>query len=127
MKIPHDISEAAQRINRALAGYSDKDWNYSRIHLQLRALTDINSPYVLWIEPSDDLKTLQSEISWGNRHCDELGILEIVSLRLNKALMELKESVIVRLVKKEELQAQGFEEAFWYEVEEVAGEEFDSR
>jgi hypothetical protein len=133
---------SAQQINDALKRHSDKDWNYSRIHLQLRPLVQINSPYVLHIETielterpgKDELARLRDEIAWGSRHSDELGILEIISLRVNKALLESTSDEywgnhrpVVRIVKTQDLVSQGVTYAFWYEVEEVGGEEFDSR
>lgn len=137
MKIPPEHSEICSRINEALCSYADKDWNYSRIRLQTRTLDQITSPYALWVEYAGtqaDLKALKAEIIWGGRHGDELGILEIVSLRLNKALLDStsddfwdQRRPLIRLIKKQELELQGVESAFWYEVEEVGGEDFDSR
>lgn len=133
---------SVQQINDALIARSDKDWNYSRIHLQMRPLAQINSPYVLRIEQinlteksgKQELARLRHEIEWGRHHSDELGILEIISLRVNAALLESTSDPfweyhrpVLRLVKKQELADQGIAEAIWYEVEEVSGEEFDSR
>jgi hypothetical protein len=102
----------------------------------------MDSPYVLWLEYADsrnkdgeaELKRLRDEVSWGCRHGNELGILEIVSLRINKALLESSTDEfwdyarpIVRLARKQELKEQGTTEAFWYEVQEIGGEEFDNR
>jgi len=131
--------DIANRINSAIEARSDKDWNYSRILLQSRPLAQINSPYALWVEhldtaDHDELEQLRKEVAWGCRHGDELGILEIVSLRLNKALLESTSDdswagrrPVLRLVKKQELEAKGIVEAYWYEVREVCGEDFDSR
>jgi hypothetical protein len=137
-----DLPGFATRINEVLRQVPDKDWNYSRILLEIRPLAQINSPYVLWVEFIDvgqktakaELTQLKSEIVWGSRHSDELGFLEIVSLRLNKALLESTseelwqdQRPVVRAVKKQELDKQGFAEAFWYRIEEVGGEDFDNR
>jgi len=142
VEIPPQLPTIWLRINEALQNFSDKDWNYSRIRLQARTLAQVDSPYVLWIEYADSrdkegqiaLKALKDEITWGCRHGDELGILEIVSLRLNRALLESSTDQywsyrrpIVRLAKRQQLEAQGIAEAFWYEIEEVGGEDFDSR
>ena len=137
-----ETGNLVQWINENLRSYSDKDWNYSRIRLQPRTLAQMDSPYVLWIEYADsrdqqgeiELKRLKDEIRWGCQHGDELGILEIANLRLNKALLESTtdehwsyQRPIVRLAKRQQLEAQGIVDAFWYEVEEVSGEDFDSR
>lgn len=131
-----------QEIDEVLRRVSDKEWNYSRITLQLRPLAHVDSPYLLWLERVDaaqqvgkaELAQLKSEITWGCRHGEELGILEIISLRLNKALLEHTtdefwsgQRPVVRVVRKQELEAQGIVEAFWYRVEEVGGEDFDNR
>ncbi len=136
------IQEIARQINDALSQVQDKNWNYSRIRLESRGLRTLESPYALWIEHVNpetktgkaELKQLQSEITWGNRHSDELGILEIVSLRLNKALLEFTSDQVwsgnrpvVRVMKKQALETQGITNAFWYKIEEVAGEDFENR
>jgi hypothetical protein len=137
-----DSSAILRMLDESLQRVSDKDWNYSRITLQLRPLDQVDSPYLLWIERVDAarqsgkaaLAQLKSEITWGCRHGEELGILEIISLRLNKALLEHTTDEfwsgrrpVVRVVKKQELEVQGIAEAFWYQVEEVSGEDFDNR
>ena len=142
MENPDDLVKLAAKINEALETYSDKDWNYSRISLCIKNLELLDSPYALWSEFIDaksddgkaDLKSLSGEIKWGTRHSDELGILELISLRLNKALLESTSDVhwnhrrpVIRVVPKQTLVDQGYPSAFWYEVTEVAGEEFDSR
>ena len=137
-----DLPYLIQKINEALLAVPDKEWNYSRITLQLRPLAQLDSPYSLWLEQVDisqkagkaELARLRSEISWGGRHSEELGILEIMSLRLNRALLEHttdefwdNQRPVVRITKKQALQSQGIIEALWYQVEEVGGEDFDSR
>ena len=137
-----DMPALIQKIEEALRNVSDKDWNYSRISLQLRPLAQIDSPYCLWLERIDatnktgmaEIARLKSEIAWGSRHSQELGILEIISLRLNRALLEhttvefwSNRRLVVRIVKKQELEAQGIVEALWYQVQEVGGEDFDNR
>jgi hypothetical protein len=139
---PEDLWAIANDINEALMVYSDKDWNYSRISLELCLLESIDSPYVLWIEQVDagtkqgrkDLLDLKQEVIWGTGHSNELGIAELVSLRVNKAVGETTSDEhwrnlkpVVRLVKKELLAKQGIVCALWYRVREVSGEEFDSR
>jgi hypothetical protein len=134
--------ELAKLINSALSKVTDKDWNYSRITLESRTLETIHSPYLLWIEYVDtnskigiaELDQFKSEVTWGSRHCEELGFLEIVSLRLNKALLDstpnemwAKGRPVVRIMKKQDVERQGIVEAFWYTIEEVAGEDFDNR
>ena len=136
------LQQLVTRLNAALATYSDKDWNYSRISLSVRPLEDTNSPYLLWPEVLDvvtkpgraDLKALSAEIKWGEHHSSELGILEIVSLRINKALLETTSDEfwqykrpVIRALKKHLLAEQGIRTALWYEVQEVAGEDFDNR
>jgi hypothetical protein len=130
------------KINEALGRYSDKDWNYSRIILESSKLELLSSPYVLWIDLIDvsnptkrkAFKTYEDEVTWGGRHSNELGILELISLRINRALIESTSDEhwenrrpIVRLVKKEDLIKQGITDAFWYRVTEVVGDDFDSR
>ena len=130
------------QINSALKAYSDKDWNYSRITLVIRPLQELDDPYVLRIEQLDltaktgqkDLKTLVDEVKWGERHSSELGVLEVVSLRINKALLEATNGefwqdkrAVVRIARKEELGREQPANAIWYKVTEVAGEDFDNR
>src|SRR5471030_2126366 len=87
---------AAEKINNSLKDYSDKDWNYSRITLIVRQLHESDAPYILWCEFMDrrnkqeeiELKSVENEVKWGTRHSDELGIQELISLRLKKALFE---------------------------------------
>ena len=136
------LEEVVTRLNAVLGIVPDKDWNYSRISLSVRALDDIPSPYVLWPEDLDlvtksgraDLKALADEVKWGERHSSELGVLEIVSLRTNKALLENtsvqpppNRRTVVRIVKKQLLAEQGIRTAIWYNVSEVVGEDFDNR
>lgn len=133
---------AFERVNDALENCSDKDWNYSRISLAMRPLDTVDGPYALSLEILDlttkqgrnDLKTLVDEVKWGERHSSELGILEVVSLRINKALLEVTSDEfwqharpIVRIVKKEAIAGEHPTHALWYQVTEVAGEEFDNR
>jgi len=130
------------QVNNALLGYSDKDWNYSRISLAIRQLHSLNSPYALSLEILDldtkqgrtELKALTDEVKWGERHSSELGMLEVVSLRLNRALLETTgddhwkhKRPVVRIVKKEALAAKGITDALWYQITEVVGEDFDNR
>ena len=137
-----ELAMMTSKINDALAGYSDKDWNYSRLALQMKELSLIDGPYALWIEvvPTEttqgkrDLKTCSIEVSWGERHSNELGILEIVSLRMNRALCEMttddfwnQQRPVIRVVARQKLIHQRVTEALWYEVHEVSGEEFDTR
>jgi hypothetical protein len=137
-----NYSALLKKVDEVLQHVSDKEWNYSRITLQLRPLAQVDSPYLLCLEQVDaaqqggktEIAQLKSEITWGCRHGEELGILEIISLRLNKALLEHTEDEfwsgqrpVVRVVKKQELENQGIAEAFWYRVEEVGGEDFDNR
>ncbi len=136
------LTQIVQNLNDALEKYSVKDWNYSRIHLQVRELSKCDDAYVLWcdsIDPSTaqgkvDLKALATEIAWGDRHSSELGILEIVSLRVNKALLSVAAGgffehgqPVLRVSKKEQLEQQGIVSAIWYEAQEISGEDFESR
>lgn len=99
-------------------------------------------PYVLWCEWLDlrqkhnqrEINDIKEEIRWGERHSNELGILELISLRINKALLESTSDEywefhrpVIRVAKTKLLTDQGIEEAFWYQVTEVEGEEFDNR
>jgi hypothetical protein len=135
-------SQLVEKVNAALAGYSDKDWNYSRIKLLTSPLRDICGPYTLAIDVLDqnakkgqaELKTLADEVKWGDRHSSELGMLEIVSLRINKALLETtsddywnQKRPVVRVAKKEAVDIQALPCAIWYQIIEVAGEDFDNR
>jgi hypothetical protein len=137
-----DLRQLVTRLNLALESYSDKDWNYSRISLSLRPLDGFDSPYLLWPDVLDlvtkqgrnDLKTLSDEVKWGDRHSSELGILELVSLRINKALLEStsdefwqNKRPVLRVFGKHLLAEQGVVSTLWYEVREVRGEDFDNR
>jgi hypothetical protein len=136
------LTQLVTRLNTALESHSDKDWNFSRISLSVRALADSESPYFLWPEVLDlvtkqgqnDLKALTDEVKWGDRHSSELGMLEIVSLRVNKALLEStsdefwqNKRPVLRVIAKHLLAEQGVVSALWYEVREVRGEDFDNR
>ncbi|HXI85532.1 MAG TPA: hypothetical protein VNL17_15735 [Verrucomicrobiae bacterium] len=136
------MDAAVRQVNAALQDYSDKDWNYSRISLTIRGLDELDSPYILRLETLDlktkqgrtDLKTLSDEVKWGERHTSELGMLEVVSLRLNKALLEITSDEhwqfkrpVVRIVKKEVPAVQQDNYAIWYQIDEVAGDDFDNR
>ena len=81
-----------------------------------------------------DLKTLSDEVKWGERHASELGMLEVVSLRINKALLEVTSDEhwqfkrpVLRIAKKEVLAGKQDTYALWYQITEVAGEDFDNR
>lgn len=141
MNLP-ELTSLSETINARLTLYSAKDWNYSPIRLEIKPLHQLDSPYVLWIDRIEcmtkaghrDLKTLADEVNWGIRHSSELGILELVSLRLNRALLEVTKPEdwgyrwpAIRVVKRELLAEQGIHDAFWYVVTEVAGEDFDNR
>ncbi|HUJ09958.1 MAG TPA: hypothetical protein VL171_08020 [Verrucomicrobiae bacterium] len=138
----HAMEQLVTKINSTLKSYADKDWNFSRILLSMKRLESLDTPYFLWPEILDlvtkqgqsDLKTLSDEVKWGERHSSELGILEIVSLRINKALLETtsdefwqNKRPVLRLAKKDLLRAQGITSVLWYEVREVRGEDFDNR
>src|SRR6266404_5533410 len=107
-----------ERVNKSLQAYSDKDWNYSRITLTIKPLAAIDGPYALSLEILDlntkegrgYLKALADEVRWGERHSSELGVLEMVSLRINKALLEVTSDEhwqharpVVRIAKKEDV------------------------
>ena len=139
---PADVIATAGHINEVLKEYSDKDWNYSRIILTIEQLEKLNGPYSLWIDFIEtnskrgrgDFQTYSQELAWGSRHSNELGILELISLRLNRALLEVSNDEtwnfkrpVIRLIKKEELAKQGVTDAIWYRVDEVVGEDFDNR
>jgi hypothetical protein len=139
---PARLSITLEKVNKALLQYCDKDWNYSRISLLIKPLESITGPYALWIDivqtktkqGQADLKTSRNEITWGQHHSSELGILEIISLRINRALLEASsdefwdfERPILRLTGKEELAQKGITHALWYEVVEVSGQDFDNR
>jgi len=130
------------RVNSALLNYSDKDWNYSRICLVTKPLESVDGPYVLRVEVldqttqegRDELRSLMDEVKWGDRHSSQLGMLEVVSLRINKALLEVtsneywhQKRPVVRIVKKEDVDRQDAMYAVWYQITEVAGEDFDNR
>ena len=136
-----------QTLNEILSHYSDKDWNYSRIRLTMVEVVALESPYLLRCELIDgvspggrrELRDVQDEIRWGENHSSELGILEIVSLRVNKAVLALPGTLfasaellrgrrpIIRLVKRQELLAARVPVALWYQIQEVGGEEFENR
>jgi hypothetical protein len=135
-------SDLVERVNEALGNYPDKDWNYSRISLIAKPFGDVDGPYVLKVEILDqrtpagrgELKTLADEVKWGDRHSSELGMLEIVSLRINKALLEVSNNdywnqkrPVVRIVKKQAVDREDTTYAIWYHITEVAGEDFDNR
>jgi hypothetical protein len=137
-----DLQQLVTRLNVALESYSDKDWNYSRISLSIRPLDGFDSPYSLWPEVLDlvtkqgrgDLKTLSDEVKWGDRHSSELGVLELISLRINKALLEStsdkfwqNKRPFLRVVSRHLLVEQAVKSALWYDVREVRGEDFDNR
>jgi hypothetical protein len=136
------IEVSVKRVNMALQEYSNKDWNYSRISLVICLLDNLDSPYILRLEVLDlkskqgrsDLKTLSDEVKWGDRHASELGMLEVVSLRINKALLEVTSDEywefkrpVVRIAKREALAGQQDTRVIWYKISEVAGEDFDNR
>jgi hypothetical protein len=130
------------QVNSALSNYSDKDWNYSRISLIIKPLSSLHGPYSLKIEVLDQttrdgrngLKMLTDEVKWGERHSSELGVLELVSLRINKALLEVtsndywnQKRPVVRVAKTQDVYNEDTTVTLWYQVTEVAGEEFDNR
>src|ERR1035438_2365237 len=132
--------ELIKQVNAALLDYSDKDWNYSRITLIIKPLSNAECPYVLKIEILDqntkegrnELKTLSDEVKWGDRHSSELGMLELVSLRINKALIEVtsndywnQKRPVVRVIKQQPIDRENTTQAIWYHITEVAGEDFD--
>ena len=145
MAVVHDNRQTdllVAQVNKALLDYSDKDCNYSRISLSTCPLRSLDSPYSLWLEILDletkqgrsDLKTLSDEVKWGERHSSELGMLEVVSLRINRALLEITSDdhwqhkrPVVRIVKKEVLVKKQVANAVWYQITEVVGEDFDNR
>ena len=138
----HLLEEVAGRLDEVLDRYSDKDWAYSRVALEVRSLAELDTPYVLWLEwistaspeGRKAFKNCEDEVTWGEHHTSELGILEIVSLRLNRALMSVSTQEdfngcrpVIRMMKKSELAEAGIRDAFWYRVTEVQGDEFDNR
>ena len=137
-----DMTLWAEAINQATKNFSEKDWNYSRIKLIIYNLEQLTSPYVLNIDWLDlrgkqgqkEYKSCLDEVTWGKRHSNELGILEMISLRLNDALAETTTPEywhgirpVIRLQKSTELLKKGQTHAFWYDVEEIQGEEFENR
>jgi hypothetical protein len=137
-----DLQLWAKTLNECLQRFSDMDWHYSRIQLEVCTLKESLSPYVLGIEWVDTtgksgralLKAAIDEVTWGTRHSYELGILEIISLRLNQALSETTTDEywsgvrpVIRLQKRLTLIEKGHIYAFWYKVQEVQGEEFENR
>ena len=138
----YPMEAAVKQVNTALLGYSDKDWNYSRISLTILLLANLDSPYILQLEILDlrskqgrtDLKTLSDEVKWGESHSSELSMLEVVSLRINRALLETtsdehwqNKRPVVRVVRKEVVVGQAATQAIWYQINEVAGEDYDNR
>ena len=136
------MEAAVKQVNGALHDYSDKDWNYSRIALTTKPLDTLDSPYILKLELLDlkskqgrtELKTLSDEVKWGERHASELGMLEVVSLRINRALLEVTSDEywqfkrpVVRIAKQEVLAGKDTTHAIWYQITEVAGDDFDNR
>ncbi len=130
------------KLNNTLNLYPDKDWNYSRIVLVYNELEKLSSPYCLWCDLADRssdegkrfIKRTEEEIAWGKRHMNELGILEIVSFRINKALADIgtqdiwgRFHPILRVENKERIAERGINACLWYRVEEVVGEDFESR
>ena len=130
------------RVNSALLNYSDKDWNYSRISPVSKLLENIDGPYVLKLDVLDlttregrnELRSLVDEVKWGDRHSSQLGMLEVVSLRINKALLEVssddywrQKRPVIRVVKKEGADREDITHVIWYQITEVAGEDFDNR
>jgi len=143
-----ELPVLVQWINEKLQTFSDKDWNYSRLKLSVIDVNASQCPYLLGCELIEiagrkgerELKDVQNEVTWGDHHSSELGILEIISLRVNKALlatvgnrfyvgaqMSGQFHPVVRLVKRQELLAANVPKAIWYEVQEVGGEEFENR
>jgi hypothetical protein len=137
-----DMDEWAKALNEVLSRFSDKDWNYSRISIEVVPVKQLKSPYALivdWIDVNGKAgklayKNCMSEVTWGGRHSHELGILELISLRLNKALSEISSDdfwhgirPVLRVQKKRELNDIGQTHGFWYQVEEVEGEQFENR
>jgi hypothetical protein len=137
-----DMTAWAQAVNQVLARFSEKDWNYSRLSLKVLSINEIDGPYALtidWIDVQGKAgknvyKNCLNEVTWGGRHSHELGILELISLRMNKALSEVSSDdfwhgvrPVLRLQKKTELEKLGQNHGFWYQVEEVEGEEFENR
>ena len=132
----YQMEAAVNQVNTALQDYSDKDWNYSRISLTICPLDTIGGTYALRLEVLDlrtkqgrtDLKALSDEVKWGDRHSSELGMLEVVSLRINRALLDITSDEhwqfkrpVVRIVRKEVLADQAATNAVWYQINEVAG------
>jgi hypothetical protein len=77
---------------------------------------------------------LSDEVKWGDRHSSELGVLELISLRINKALLEStsdkfwqNKRPFLRVVSRHLLVEQAVKSALWYDVREVRGEDFDNR
>lgn len=134
-----NAASAVTTINNALKTYPDKEWNYSRITLIAKPLHSVPGPYVLTCEllkRADKLsqgviREISAEIQWGERHSSELGILEIISLRLNKALCDTCASApihpVIRVQKKSDLGLRDDAPVIWYTVTEISGEDFESR
>jgi hypothetical protein len=137
-----DLRAWCDAINNVLKRYSDKDWSYSRIYLIIKKLDEVSAPYSLridWLDVKgkkgkEEYQEVVGELTWGQRHSNELGILEIISLRLNQALNTVTSSEywhgvrpVLRLQKTEELIQNLHTHTFWYQIEEVQGEEFEAR
>jgi hypothetical protein len=105
-------------------------------------LDKLDCPYTLKIDLLDqttkagqeELKTLTSEVKWGDRHSSELGMLEVVSLRINKALLEIttnedwnQKRPVIRIAKRQQVDSETNTSVLWYQIIEVSGEEFDNR
>lgn len=137
-----DLIAWVDAINGVLSRFSDKDWNYSRLSLKAFKLNEISGPYALgvdWIDVEGKsgrnvYKTCLNEVTWGGRHSHELGILELISLRMNKAIAEVSGDdfwrgirPVLRLQRKAHLEKLGQTHGLWYQVQEVEGEEFENR
>ncbi len=136
------LENLVEALNAALLNYSDKDWNYSRISLIIKPIDNVEGPYLLSVDILDqrtkegrnELKTLADEVKWGDRHTSELGLLEVVSLRINKALLEItsdeywnQKRPVLRIIKTQGVARENTTHAILYHITEVAGEEFDNR
>ena len=117
-----------EKVNAALLNYSDKDWNYSRISLIIKPINSVEGPYLLSVDILDQnttegrnaLKTLTDEVKWGDRHTSELGMLEVVSLRINKALLEVTSNEywqqmrpVLRIIKMQSIDREFTTHAIW--------------
>jgi hypothetical protein len=68
------------------------------------------------------------------RESSELGMLELLSLRINKALLEVtgnehwnQKRPVIRIAKKQGVDRENTTHAIWHRITGVAGEEFDNR